>query len=67
MTRATTSFKKSDVAKAYKAIIDAGGQVARVEVDTDGRIIVVIGKPSERSGTELTELDAWMAKRARET
>ena len=37
-----------------------------VEVDTDGRIIVVIGKPSEQSGTELTELDAWMAKHARQ-
>jgi hypothetical protein len=31
MTRASTTFKKRDVAKAYKAVIDAGGQVSRVE------------------------------------
>jgi hypothetical protein len=44
MTRATSTFRKRDVAKAYKAIIDAGGQVSSVEVDANGRIIVVIRK-----------------------
>jgi hypothetical protein len=66
MTRATSTFKKRDVTKAYKAIVDAGGQVSRIEVDSDGRIIVVIGKPGE-SSSDLSELDAWMAKRARDT
>jgi hypothetical protein len=52
MSRAVRSFKKCDIAKAYKAIVDAGGVVSRVEVDGDGRIIIVIGKPSEQSGSE---------------
>jgi hypothetical protein len=63
MTRSLHSIKKSDIIKAYKAVIDAGGEVCRVEIDKDGRIIIVIGKPGEPS-TESAELDAWMAKHA---
>jgi hypothetical protein len=33
--------------------------------DGDGRIVIVIGKPTELGGAQLTELDAWMAKHAR--
>jgi hypothetical protein len=35
MSRAVRSFKKCDIAKAYKAVIDAGGEVSRVEVDRE--------------------------------
>ena len=64
MSRAVRSFKKCDIAKAYKAVIDAGGEVSRVEVDREGRIIIVIGKPSEQKGSESDQLDTWMAKHA---
>jgi hypothetical protein len=60
----TLAFKKRDIARAYKAIIDAGGRVSRIEV-ANGRIIVVIGEP-DASGSKFAELDGWMAKRARE-
>ena len=64
MNRSST-FKKRDVAKAYKAIVDAGGEVSRIEITGDGRIVLVIGKPTEQSGAGSTELDTWMAKHAR--
>lgn len=65
MSRSVALFKKRDIAAAYKAVIDAGGEVARIEIDRDGRIVIVIGKPTELGGPQLTELDAWMAKHAR--
>ena len=65
MTRATAWFKKRDIAMAYKAVTDAGGAVSRIEIDKDGRIVIVIGKPVEQTGAQSNELDAWMAKHAR--
>ena len=62
MTRAAATFKKRDVARAYRAVVDSGGQVSRVEIDRDGRIVVILGEPGEQR-RPLTELDAWMAKR----
>ena len=38
------TFKQTDVARAVKAVIKAGCEVARVEVDKNGRIIVIAGK-----------------------
>ena len=41
----------------------AGLAVTRVEVDNDGKIIVMTGKPSEDIGVK-NDLDAWMKKHA---
>jgi hypothetical protein len=57
--------RQRDVAAAVKGAVAAGVEVARVEVDKDGRITIVAGKPSEQSVTEVNALDAWMAKNAR--
>jgi hypothetical protein len=64
MNRAT-SFKKRDITTAYKAVIEAGGEVSRIEIDKDGRIVIVVGKPTEQASSEATALDTWMAKHAR--
>ena len=39
--RRPVSFKKTDVTRATRAILDAGLEVARVEVAKDGLIVVV--------------------------
>ena len=44
------TFKQRDVIAAVKAARAAGVEVARVEVDKDGKIIVVAGKPSCETG-----------------
>ena len=66
MSCSPATFKQRDVKAAIKAAVDAGVSVARIEVDREGRIIIIAGKPSEQSLAEVNApLDAWMAKNAR--
>jgi hypothetical protein len=58
------SVRQRDVAAALKGAVAAGVEVARVEVDKEGRIVIIAGKPSEQSA-KVNALDAWMAKNAR--
>ena len=51
------------VAAAVEAVRTAGVEVSRVEVDKDGRIVIIAGKSTESA--EVNALDAWMAKNAR--
>jgi hypothetical protein len=57
MPRGSCTFKQGDITKAVKAVVAAGVQVARVEVDREGRIIVVVGKPVEPQAEEASEWD----------
>jgi hypothetical protein len=59
------SVRQCDVVAAVKGAVAAGVEVARVEVDKAGRIVIVAGKPSEQSASDVNALDAWMAKNAR--
>lgn len=45
MSRGVQAFRQADVAKAIKATVSAGLSVQRVEIDRDGKIVVVIGTP----------------------
>jgi hypothetical protein len=45
MPRGPSTFKQQDVTKALKATVAAGIEVSRVEIDKDGKIVVIIGKP----------------------
>lgn len=56
-------FRQRDVTKAVKAAVAAGISVARVEVDKEGRIIIVAGKPSD-FGSGSNPWDAVVAKLA---
>jgi hypothetical protein len=55
--RRASKFKKTDVTRAAKAVLAAGREIARVEIETDGRIIVVAGKPDETSQSRETSED----------
>jgi hypothetical protein len=52
MARGPCDFKRRNVKAAVKAVVDAGQEVARVEIDKDGKIVVVTGKPQEPAGEE---------------
>jgi hypothetical protein len=54
---------KRRVAAAVEGARTAGLDVARIEVDKDGRVVIIAGQSSE--GAEANALDAWMAKNAR--
>jgi hypothetical protein len=49
-------FKKSDVTKAAKGILDAGLSVARIEVDHKG-FTIVPGRPAEPVQADETSDD----------
>ena len=41
MSRAASTFRQQDVTKAVKAVAAAGVHIARVEIDRDGRIVII--------------------------
>jgi hypothetical protein len=43
--RRPSAFKKTDVTRAARAVLDAGLDVKRVEINRDGVITVVPGNP----------------------
>ena len=45
MARGQSTFRQRDLTAAVKAVVAAGCEVVRVEVDKDGKIVVVTGKP----------------------
>ena len=54
-------FRERDIRRAMRAVEKAGKQAASVEIDVDGKIIIVIvGTPGD--GNKETELDRWIEK-----
>jgi hypothetical protein len=62
MTRAAT-FKRTDVARMIRAVLDTGLGVARIEKDERGRITVVPGNPSDPPETNPFEVEAERLRR----
>jgi hypothetical protein len=56
------TVRQRDVAAVVKGAVAAGVEVARIEVDKDGRVVIIAGKPSEPV-SETNALDAWVAKK----
>lgn len=51
------TFKKRDVEMAVRAARDAGVEVARVEIDKDGKIVIVVGQPGTIAPDGVNEWD----------
>lgn len=45
MANPRAPFRQIDVTRAAKGALAAGLPVGRMEIDTDGKIIIVIGEP----------------------
>jgi hypothetical protein len=45
MARGPCTFRHNDVKRAVKAVREAGVEVAKVEIDKDGKIIIETVKP----------------------
>ena len=71
--RSPSKFKKTDLTRAAKAILAAGLEIARLEVATDGSIIVIPGKSPAGTTDKVTDasnsedFDNWMKAHARPT
>jgi hypothetical protein len=48
MARAPAIFRQGDVTRAVRAVVAAGQAVARVEIDPDGKIVIVTASELER-------------------
>lgn len=60
MARGPTTFRQRDATALIKAARAAGVEVARVELDKDGKIILVAGipkQPIDELGDEVNEWD----------
>ena len=47
MARGPLTFRQRDLVRALKGTKAAGLEVTKVEIDKDGKIVVIIGKPDE--------------------
>jgi len=56
MTRSKCPFRQCDVTRAVQGVTAAGQKVARVEIATDGKIVVVI-----ESNPQMSDLDRELA------
>jgi hypothetical protein len=57
MSHGPRTFKQQDMTRALLAAKKAGVPVARVEVDKDGKIVVIVGKPEDVEATQGNEWD----------
>jgi hypothetical protein len=58
-----TSFRQSDVTRALRAVAAAGRSVVKVEITSDGKIVLVMTPNDADSKPEPQPLDAWREKR----
>lgn len=57
MARTPSIFRQQDVTRAFRAAKAAGVRVARVEIDRDGRIVIVTADELEGERREKNEWD----------
>jgi hypothetical protein len=52
MGRSASRFRQTDLKRAIRAAHAANLEIARIEIEKDGRIIVVPGKPPRQQDNE---------------
>jgi hypothetical protein len=55
MSRVPSTFRQADVTRAVKAVVAAGVDIARIEIDAAGKIVIVTGKPEAQDSNEPRE------------
>ena len=55
MSRGQQTFRQSDITKALRATVKAGFAVQRIEIDKNGKIVVVTGTPQDADGAKPEE------------
>ncbi len=60
MARRPAPFKQTDITRAVRAVTAAGVDVGRVEISSDGKI--VIERKNDAAPGATNALDAWRSK-----
>ena len=55
MSRGQQTFRQSDVTRALRAIVKAGIAVRRVEIERNGKIVLVAATPRDGDGDKPEE------------
>jgi hypothetical protein len=66
MPRRPANIRQADVTRVIKAARKANLEIARVEVDKDGKIVVIAGKPTDSDiaiSTADDELEQWRKRK----
>ena len=61
MSRRPSTFRQTNLTRALKGARAAGIEIGRVEIDRDGRIVLVVTKREKDSGDVLGEHNEWDA------
>jgi hypothetical protein len=64
MSRRSSLFTQSDVARALKGATRAGLKVARAEIDPQGKINLIFADGGE-AAVEASDFEVWKARHAR--
>ena len=59
MSRGQQTFKQNDLTKAIKATVKAGIAVGRVEIDKNGKIVIVPARPEDAANGEKPRKNEW--------
>jgi hypothetical protein len=61
LSRGRTTFRQRDVCAAIRAVLQAGCEVVRIEVDRDGKIIVVTSNKGQPGADVRCTSNEWDA------
>ena len=61
MSRGQQTFKQSDVTKALRATVKAGIAVERIEINKEGKIVIVTAGPEDAANGEKAGKNEWDA------
>jgi len=59
MARAPSTFRQGDVTRAVKAVVAAGVDIARVEIDKAGKITIITLKAEPEPNGQCREKNEW--------
>jgi hypothetical protein len=59
--RAPPTFKRTDVVRALRAAAAAGIDVGRIEIDRDGKIVMVMTAPATAPASPDPNVNEWDA------
>ena len=59
MPRGPLTFRQQDVTRALRATVAAGIEVRRIEIDKNGKIVVVAGSPPESPRDSVDQRNEW--------